>query len=194
MLKEIKEWIISILVALVVFYIVHTFLFATYAVNGDSMFPTFKDKERVIINKIATKTDSIDRGDIIVFHTDTKNDYIKRFIGKPGDTVEYKNDKLYINGQYIQEDYLKENRKNKTNEKLTDDFTVDMLVNADGNKKIPEGKYLVLGDNREVSLDSRRELGLIDKSDVVGKVSLRIWPFDAFTRYFFEDNFDKVNK
>ena len=194
MLKEIKEWVISIVVAVIVFMIVHTFLFATYSVNGDSMYPTFKDKERVIINKISTRLDSIDRGDIIVFHTDTKNDYIKRLVGKPGDTVVYKDDKLYINGKFVQEDYLKENRQNKTNEKLTDDFSVDTLVNSNGSKTVPEGKYLVLGDNREVSLDSRRELGLINKSDVVGKVSLRIWPFNAFATDFYESNFDAVNK
>lgn len=192
--KEIKEWFLAILTAGITMIFIHTFLFLSYSVSGDSMYPILKDHEKVIVSKISNTLNDIDRGDIIVFHATKNKDYVKRLIGIPGDKVVYKDDVLYINDKKIEEEYLKENRENKTNNILTEDFTVDTLVHSNGSKTIPNGKYLVLGDNREVSMDSRRELGLINKDQVVGKVLLRFYPFNTFKIKFYSESFDKINK
>lgn len=65
-------------------------LFASYTVKGASMHPTFKNREKVIVSRIAKTLDHIDTGDVVIFHANAKQDYIKRLIGKPGDSVEYK--------------------------------------------------------------------------------------------------------
>ncbi|WP_414047976.1 signal peptidase I [Macrococcus equi] len=192
--KELKEWIVSISIAVALVLVVRTFFFVQYQVSGDSMFPTFEDKDRLVINKMATWTGGLDRGDVIVFHADKKKDYIKRLVGLPGDKVEYKDDILYINGKAVEENYLKSNRTLAIGDQLTEDFTVRNLVNSDGKDKIPAGKYLVLGDNREISLDSRKSLGLIKSDSVVGKVSFRFWPFKSFETKFYEDDFKEVNQ
>lgn len=141
------------------------------------MAPTLKDGEKVIVSRINYTLGHINDGDVIVFHADSKHDYVKRVIGKGGDTVVYKDDTLYINDKKVKEPYLDENKLAKTNHLLTENFSSKDLNN--GEAVIPEGKLLVLGDNREVSKDSRY-FGLIDESDVVGEVALRFWPFNTF--------------
>ena len=131
---------------------------------GSSMSPTYESREVVILNKLHYKLFKIKRFDIISFEYDSTKYLIKRVIGLPGDTVEYKDNVLYVNGEEIEEEYLTENIK-------TENFSLASL----GYEKIPEDMYLVLGDNREDSLDSR-EIGLISKKDILGKVSLKIWP------------------
>src|SRR5699024_12262323 len=78
----------------------------------------------------------------------SKDDYIKRLIGKPGDTVSYKSDNLYINGKKVQEPYLKYNKNHKYSKTLTEDFNSKDLKGSNGKKTIPKNRYLVLGDNR----------------------------------------------
>ncbi|KAA1039561.1 signal peptidase I [Macrococcus equipercicus] len=191
--KEIKEWLLSIIIVVFAWLIISTFIGVVYKVSGDSMFPTFKDKDKVIVSKISNTTHTISRGDVIVFHANKKHDYIKRLIGVPGDKIESRNDVLYINNIKVDEDYLKENKLNKNDMMLTENFTVKDLIHSNGKDRIPKNKYLVLGDNREVSIDSRRSLGLIDKDQIVGKVVLRIWPFNQFHINFYPDSFNKVN-
>ncbi|WP_414051295.1 signal peptidase I [Macrococcus animalis] len=192
--KELKEWIISIVIAVAAVILIRSFFFVPYQVSGDSMAPTFEDKERLIINKISTWTNGLDRGDVIVFHANEKKDYIKRLVGLPGDKIEYKEDLLYVNGKVVEENYLKANRELAINDNLTEDFTVSELTHSGGKNEIPDGRYLVLGDNREISLDSTKpELGLIKQDSVVGKVSIRFWPLNAFETGFYESDFDEVN-
>lgn len=183
MKKEIYEWIVAISVALVLFFIVHTFLFVSYSVKGDSMYPTLKDGEKVIVSKISYTVGDIHRGDVVVFHADEKTDYVKRVIGIAGDTVEYKDDQLLVNGKPVAEPYLDENKLAKTNDLLTENFELSELPNSQGTK-VAKDQIFVLGDNREVSMDGRY-FGPIDNSKVVGKVTLRYWPFDQF-HYNFE--------
>lgn len=179
MKKEIVEWLIAIVVAVALIFVINQFLFVTYTVKGDSMDPTLKDGEKVIVNKISYTLGNIDNGDVIVFHADKKADYVKRVIGNAGDTVEYKDDQLFVNGKKVDEPYLEENKVAKTNILLTENFSVKDLANANGKNKIPEDSLLVLGDNREVSKDSRY-FGLIKEDQVVGEVALRYWPFNSF--------------
>lgn len=190
MKKEITEWIISIVVAVALVLFIINFVAKSYTVKGDSMDPTLKDGQHVIVNLFDYRFNDIKKGNVIVFHANKTDDYVKRVIGTPGDSIEYKKDKLYVNGHQVKEPYLDYNEKHKQYEYITGSFKTKDLPNAQGNK-IPKGKLLVLGDNREVSKDSR-SFGLIDKDTVVGKVSFRFWPFSDFKFGFDSDtNYNK---
>jgi signal peptidase I len=168
--KEIREWIVAILIALAVVILVRIFLFTTYSVDGLSMDPTLEDGDRVIVNKFIYDISDIDRDDVIVFDSHQDASYVKRVIGVPGDTVEMKDRVVYVNGEALREDYVVHQ-----GETYLDNFTLETLgVEGD---TIPEGQYLVLGDNRPVSRDSR-DFGLISESDIIGEVQLRFWPFN----------------
>ncbi|MCD8793477.1 signal peptidase I [Staphylococcus gallinarum] len=194
MMKNIIEWIVSIAIGVAVAWIVTAFLLTGYTVSGSSMAPTFEDGDKLVVNKLSTRMNTIDRGDVIIFHATKKDDYIKRLIGKPGDTVESKKDKLYINGKLVKEPYLTLNKKNKIEKYLTENFDVSDTKHSGGKKKIPKGKYLVLGDNRFISNDSRKDLGLISKDSVVGKVWFRWLPLSEMKFNFYPKSFDKVNE
>lgn len=188
MKKEVIEWIVAIGVAILIVAIIGKFIVTPYTIKGESMDPTLKDGERVVVNIIGFKTGGLEKGNVIVFHANQNDDYVKRVIGVPGDSVEYKNDKLYINGKKQDEPYLGYNTRHKQGDYITGTFQVKNLPNANPESNvIPKGKYLVLGDNREVSKDSR-SFGLIDKDQIVGKVSLRFWPFSEFKQNFNPDN------
>src|SRR3954452_13023559 len=93
--NEIWEWIKALFIAIVLAFIVRTFIFTPIVVDGASMEPTLQDQDRMVVTKIGEPK----RFDIIVFHASENTDYIKRVIGLPGDRIEYKNDTLYINGE-----------------------------------------------------------------------------------------------
>ncbi|GEN83888.1 signal peptidase I [Sporosarcina luteola] len=164
--NEIMSWIKSIAVACVLVFVIRHFLFSPVIVSGQSMEPTFESENRVVISKIH----KLDHFDLIVFHAPgSKEDYIKRVIGLPGDTVVMKDDKLFINGKEYKEEYLEANKDQIfKDEKLTQDFEVT----------VPEGQLFVLGDNRRNSTDSRI-IGCIDQESVVGKVGFRFYPFNS---------------
>lgn len=127
------------------------FLYSFYKVNGESMFPTLKDKQIIVVNKYSKE---YNYNDIIVFKNKENNElFIKRVIGLPNDTITIKNNKLYRNNKLVEESYLKE-------------YVVTL---GEINVKVPSNKYFVLGDNRVKSLDSR-VLGCISKKDIIGKV------------------------
>lgn len=178
MLKEIRDWIISFVIAIAVILVIRYFLFAQYVVDGSSMENTFHDNERVIVNKFIYNFKDIGHSDVIVFDTGHEEAYIKRVIGIPGDTVEMIDKVVYVNGEALDEAYVEDYEKS-----YSDNFTLESLgVSGD---KIPDGQYLVLGDNRAVSKDSR-EIGLVSENDIIGKVQLRFWPFSEFTTDFSE--------
>lgn len=183
--KEMIEWIVALAIGIIIAIILTVFIGTSYTVSGESMHPTFEDKDKVIVSKISKTLNHIDSGDVIIFHANSKSDYIKRLIGKPGDTVKYKKDQLYINDKKVKEPYLSENKKYKNGKYLTEDFNSKTLNGANGKAKIPADKYLVLGDNRQNSNDSRyKDVGLIDKKQIVGKVMFRYWPFDKWESGF----------
>lgn len=166
-LREVKEFIIdsSKLIITVVAVIIFIMYIATLQqIVGSSMSPTYESRDIVILNKFKYHFFDIKRFDVISFEYDSTKYLIKRVIGLPGDKIEYKDNVLYVNGEKIKEDFLDKNIK-------TENFSLASL----GYQKIPKDMYLVLGDNREDSLDSR-EIGLIKKKDILGKVSLKIWP------------------
>ena len=139
--------------------------------------PTFHDHDHVIISKVST----INRMDIIIFHSDEQEDYVKRVIGLPGDTITYENDELFINNKKVEEPFLRSYEayiNPETN--FTEDFELQELT---GSKTVPPDKLFVLGDNRISSLDSRY-FHFIDKKEVIGEVKLIYWPISDFTMNF----------
>ena len=164
-----------IIVALVIALLVRQFLFAPVSVDGESMMPTLKDGDRIVLNKF----EKIDRFDIVVFPgpDDPSRLYIKRVIGLPGDEITIQDDILYINGKKVDEPYLDVFKaKLKENQLLTGDFT---LMGKTGESKVPEGEYFVMGDNRSNSKDSRI-FGFVHADKIDGTAEFRIWPLTDF--------------
>ena len=166
-------WYAILIVALV---LLRVFVFTPVTVSGESMMPTLVDGER----NIALKMGDVKRFDIVslVAPDDPSKNYVKRVIGLPGDTVEYKDDVLYINGKKYDEPYLKEKKaelkETNPDEDLTSDFTLETVL---GQKTVPDDTYFVMGDNRQNSKDSRfSEVGFIPKENIIGKSKIAIWP------------------
>ena len=147
-MKFIKELIPYIIIVIVV-ALIREFLVTPALVVGDSMVNTLHNNE-------------IKRFDIVVVRQKGKDAIIKRVIALPGETVEYKDNKLYINGKEMEDPY---------NDGKTEDYLLDGVIG--------ENEYFVVGDNRSNSADSRM-IGLIDKSDIKGRIDLRIFPFTKF--------------
>ena len=120
--REIFSWVKSIAFAFVIAIICRLFLFTPTTVLGASMSPTFQDKDRIVVSK----TSEIQRFDVIVFDAPDREGerYIKRVIGLPGDSIEMKDDVLYINGEAREEPYLIENIEDNPFNKLTEDFSL----------------------------------------------------------------------
>lgn len=124
--------------------------------------PTLLDGDIMILDKIGYRINGLKRFDIVVIKYNNEK-IIKRVIGLPGDYIEYKDNILYVNGKEIKEEYKRD---------ITNNFSLKDL----GYEKIPENKYLVLGDNRSISKDSRI-IGLIDKEDIEGYTGIIVFPF-----------------
>lgn len=163
-MKWIKE-IIPYLIIIIAVILIRSFIVTPVTVSGDSMNKTLHNGQILFLNKLDKK---YERFDIVVINYE-KDRIIKRIIGLPGDKIEYKDNKLYVNGKFLKEDFLHE---------VTNDFTLKGIT-YDLYDKIPENYYLVLGDNRPNSYDSRM-IGLIKKEDIIGTVKFRIFPFNKF--------------
>ncbi|MFJ8526880.1 signal peptidase I [Bacillus sp. NPDC094106] len=170
--KEIISWIKTLGITLGLAFVVRGILFTPSLVQGESMMPTLENDERVIVNKIGYNIQGLNRFDIIVFHGKEGYDLVKRVIGLPGDTIEYKNDVLYVNGKAVDEPYLADYKAKISSGNLTPDFTLEQKT---GKTKVPEGQVFVLGDNRQVSKDSRM-FGFISEDQIVGKGEAVFWP------------------
>ncbi|WP_027724613.1 signal peptidase I [Tuberibacillus calidus] len=174
--REAFEWLKALAIAVIIAIVIRSFIFTNYIVEGQSMMPTLQDGNRLIVNKIDYDITKPHRFDIIVFHATPTDDYVKRVIGLPGDSIEYKNDVLYINGKKVDEPYLKPYKEQLVSGLLTENFTLKEIT---GVERVPKGKVFVMGDNRRNSVDSRR-FGFVDMNQIVGKVDLRYWPFSEF--------------
>lgn len=185
MKKENQKFIIILVSMICVIAIFRFILFPTYNVSGSSMAPTFHDKDQLIVNHAFKH--HYDTKDVVIFEQSKHNHYIKRIIGTPYDKVSYKNDQLYINHKEVKEPYLDKNKNlsNKSNQLLTDNFKSSDVKGSHHKMTIPAHKYLVLGDNRHNSQDSRyNEVGLVDASQIKGKVEFRFWPINHLKHDF----------
>lgn len=204
--KEILNWIICIVIAIVLALIIKYFLFTPTIVKQSSMYPTLKEDQRLILNRVGrTFKQMPKRGDIITFEapsvtyrtkddtdlsnpiaifTDTKDmslkekfdynilettkiSYIKRVIGLPGDHVQIKEGKVFVNGEELQEDYLQPGIVTDDKEGIFSDIIV------------PENTVFAMGDNRNSSVDCR-VFGCIPLDKIEGEVVIRFWPLNEF--------------
>jgi signal peptidase I len=163
------EWVVIIVVALLVALVIKTFLFQAFYIPSESMEPTLKPGDRVLVNKLSYKFHPIHRGDIVVFKRPpgeagdpTIKDLIKRVIGLPGDSIEQRGGEVFINGQQLKEPYLPPG---------TVTTTLPLHV-------VAPGQYFVMGDNRTNSKDSRF-IGAIPGSLIVGRAFVRVWPLSS---------------
>lgn len=158
-----------IVMAFAIFMMVYLFLFQPHKVDGSSMFPNFHDKEFILTDKISYKRIDPVRGDVVVFHAPPPydSDFIKRVIGLPGETITVEGGSVYINGKKLDEEYLPPEYVTSQKAFLREGVPYP----------IPEGYYIVLGDNRGWSSDSR-EWGPISKKAIVGKAWVRYWPLN----------------
>ena len=169
-LKDILSTSLYLLIVLVMTFLVVTYVGQRTKVIGSSMSPTLADGDNLIVDKISYRFHDPERFDIVVFpfrYAD-KTYYIKRIIGLPGETVQIIDGSVYIN-----------------NEKLTDDKYSSTTINEAGIAENPlvlgENQYFVMGDNRNMSTDSRNSyVGLVNKNDIVGEAWICTWPLNHF--------------
>ncbi len=170
--RETKEWINSILVALVLTLIIRAFVVQAYKIPSGSMMPTLLVGDKLFVNKYIYRFEPPKRGDIIVFKypVDPKKDFIKRLVGMAGDRVEIRDGKIYVNDEPLDD---------------PETFGRFYYYNHDpygGPREViqvPEDTYFVLGDNSANSTDSRF-WGFVPKKYVLGKAVFRWWPLNRF--------------
>ncbi|MCL0062707.1 signal peptidase I [Peptococcaceae bacterium] len=157
----IRETVESILIAAVLAMIIRLFVIEPFYIPSGSMEPTLMVNDRIIVSKISYYFEEPERGDVVVFKypKDTSRNFVKRLIAKPGETVELKNSKLYINGKFLPESYL----------------PADLIYPDYGPVTVPEDHYFMLGDNRNSSEDSRF-WGFMHKDLIIGKAVIIYWP------------------
>ncbi len=163
----VREMAEIVLIALALSLFIKTFVAGNYWIPSESMVPTIEVNDKVIVTNFSYWIGEPQRGDVIVFKfpLDTKKDYIKRCIGLPGETVEFQDSKLYVNGELVEEPYLPEG--------LTfEDY---------GPITVPEGSYFMCGDNRNHSADSR-VWGFLPEKLIIGKAQVIYWPFDRWCK------------
>lgn len=160
-----RELIETVVLALILFLVIRQVV-QNYRIESHSMEPNFYEGQFVLVNKLAYKLGTPHRGEVLVFHnpTNTKEDYIKRIIGLPGDQVEIVGDTIFINGQLLPQPYT---------------HNLNPAGSNYGPVVVPDNSLFVMGDNRPRSSDSRA-IGPIGENLVVGQAWLRIWPLNLF--------------
>jgi len=174
--KSFIEWVIVLVAAVLVSFLIRTYVFQTFLIPSASMNPTFYDGNRILVNKLSVDFGTINVGDIVVFKAppdvaricnDPVTDLVKRVIGLPGDVLNTKGNTIYRNGV-----------------KLDQKWSVFRTMGPSPIKDVtvPAGQYFMMGDNHANSCDSRM-WGTVPKSDIIGKVFLKIWPLSEWHWY-----------
>ncbi|WP_010269634.1 signal peptidase I [Paenibacillus senegalensis] len=168
--NEIWEWAKALVIAAVLVLLIRWFIFTPFIVDGPSMQPNFHSGERLIVNKILYTFREPQRGEVIVFHAPQGRDYIKRVIALPGETIKIQDNQVYINGEELEEEYIRE----AVEAALQNGYS----YNSDfAELTVPEGHVFVMGDNRVNSQDSREpSVGPVPFDKVVGRADVIFWP------------------
>ncbi|MGB7549661.1 MAG: signal peptidase I [Terracidiphilus sp.] len=155
-------WLRDLVASAAISVFIITFLYQPVRVEGTSMLPRLEDQDRLFINKFVYHVESIQRGDVVVFHypRDPAKSYIKRVIALPGDRLWIDNGIVWINGKPQREGYVPE--------RYRDDRSMAELV-------VPVGSYFMMGDHRSISSDSR-DFGPVERSLIYGKAVFVYWP------------------
>jgi signal peptidase I len=159
----------SVLVTVLLAFLIRFFVVQPFIVEGSSMEPNFHDQQYIIIDKLTYRFTEPKRGQVIVFHppTEPSQNYIKRIIGLPGETVKIENGDVFINNQKVDEPYLGIQNHQTDQMRQRDPIT------------LPSNEYFVMGDNRSHSSDSR-EWGELEKSNIEGRTWFIALPFQDF--------------
>ena len=163
--KIFKDWILPIIAAIIIAFIINKLIFFNVTVPTGSMLPTINLGDKILVTRVHNKN-NLNHGDVVVFHSDElEEDLIKRLIGLPNDEVEIKEDgSVYVN-----------------NEKVDESYVVYPGGKSGVTFKVPEDSYFFMGDNRANSLDARYwEKPFIPKKDIMGKARIIISPFSRF--------------
>ncbi|MDI9498713.1 MAG: signal peptidase I [Bacillota bacterium] len=172
---EVLDWVKYILIAVVLGLAITTFVLQRNEVVGNSMYPTLHDGDQLWVEKITHHFGGVRRGDIITFSTANlpgghrEEDLVKRVIGLPGERLEIRDGAVYINGERLDEPYLRE------------DITTEPRLVGFASLTLASDEYFVLGDNRPDSSDSR-VFGPIRADDVIGETLIRVFPLERFGR------------
>jgi signal peptidase I len=164
-LRNVVEWVVIIGGAFLVAFVVKTFLIQAFFIPSGSMLPTLHEDDRVLVNKLSYDLHDVNRGDLVVFERPEGQsageirDLIKRVVGLPGEEIEARDGRVYIDGQLLEEPYLEDGTSTTNLEPQT----------------VPEGHVFVMGDNRDDSMDSR-VFSAIDEDLIVGRAFVRVWP------------------
>lgn len=164
--REALEWVLTIVAALAIAFVIRTFLFEPVRVDGGSMLETLQDGEIMFVTKFDYLGSNPDRFDVVICHYPNRGttNFVKRVVGLPGDTVEIKGGYLYVNGEKYEESYIEH--------RPLSDFAA---------YTVPEGYYFVMGDNRANSHDSRAaDVGPISCDQILGHVRSVLYPFNAW--------------
>ena len=171
MLKKLGAFFLDIIqvvvFAVAIFLFVYLLILQPHKIKGDSMQPNFPDGEYLLTDKVTYRLDEPKRGDVVVFKAPTGNgdEFIKRIIGLPGEKVSITNGEVYINGKILDESYLSDTI-----------YTSSASFLSEGKEvSVPDESYIVFGDNRPRSSDSR-VFGFITKEDITGRAWLVYWP------------------
>jgi signal peptidase I len=162
--SSVVTWVRDLFISLIVSAFIIVFLYQPVKVEGTSMLPGLEDQERIFINKFVYRFNSIERGDIVVFHypRDVSKSYIKRVIGVEGDRVRIVDGNVYVNGRRLEEDYVPAEYSD---------------IRSYPEVKILPHTYFLLGDHRTSSSDSR-DFGPVDQRYIYGKAVFVYWPVD----------------
>ncbi|MDD6386237.1 signal peptidase I [Lactobacillus equicursoris] len=173
--KFFRDILVMFLVLASIYYVIFSFFLANEVVSGPSMQPTFEDGDRLIAVRHFTPK----RNAVVIIKAPNQSGamYIKRLIGLPGDTVQSKNDVLYINGKKTAQPYLN-NKYQKADHLAGVTYTNNFKI------KLKENQYWVMGDHRDVSNDSRR-FGAVSRGAILSKVVLRYWPVTQISSNFY---------
>lgn len=164
--RFVGEWVVVLVGAVAFALVLRAALFQAFWIPSESMESTLQLQDRVLVNKVSYRLHDVNRGDVVVFRRPDDEpaeirDLIKRVIGLPGETIEGRDNAVWINGQRLEESYLAD----------------DEVILPFGPITIEEGHVFVMGDNRDESLDSRF-FGSVPEDRIVGRAFVLFWPID----------------